>query len=286
MTTIDRRAFVLGISAIAAACSREGAPGAGSVAGEAPLGVQLYTVRNLMAMDVAATLDLVASVGFSELEFAGYFGHSPAELRRLLDASGLAPVSAHIGRAEFAADAGSVIEYAAELGHEYLVVPFLADNERSLDDYRRHAEDFNRWGEACAEAGIQFAYHNHMFEFDETNGVIPYDLLLNETDPDLVKMELDFCWGVGAGADVLAYFDAWPGRFPLCHLKDFANGADVDIGDGIVDFDAVLAGAETAGMKHGFVERDLPEDAEASIRAGYDRITPVWGRSMRVSAGA
>ncbi len=277
---MDRRAFVLTAAAMAAGCSREGDSGAGPTAGSAPLGVQLYTVRDLMAEDVAATLDLVAAAGYQQVEFAGYFGLTPRQLRGLLDASGLAPVSAHVSLAEFADDAGRVIDHAAELGHEYLVVPFLAEDQRSLDDYRRHAADFNRWGEACARAGIRFAYHNHMFEFDETGGQIPYDLLLAETDAGLVKMQLDFCWAIGGRADPVRYFETWPGRFPLCHLKDFADGVDADIGTGSVDFETILAAAETAGLEYGFVERDRPGDSAESIRANHAAIAPLWNRYM------
>ena len=234
-----------------------------------------------MATDVAATLDLVAAAGFQQVEFAGYYDRPPAEWRRLLAASGLAPVSAHVGKAQFSEDADRVIEHAAEMGHEYLVIPSLPDSERStLDDYRRHAEDFNRWGEASAAAGVQFAYHNHMFEFDETEGQVPYDLLLAETDAGLVQMELDFCWATGAGANALTYFDAWPGRFTLCHLKDFANGRDADIGTGSVDFDKLVSAAAAAGLKYGFVERDRPEDSAASIRANYAAILDTWNRHM------
>lgn len=278
--TMDRRSFMAAAAAMVAGCSRENEPAAASTTRSAPLGVQLYSVRDLMAEDVAATLDLVAAVGFEEVELAGYYDLAPSEWRRYLAASGLRPVSAHVGIAQFSDDVQRVIDHAADMGHDYLVIPIVPENERTLDAYRRHAADFNRWGEACAAAGIRFGYHNHMFEFDETDGQIPYDLLLAETDPELVIMELDFCWAVGAGVDPVAYFEAWPGRFPLCHLKDFATGADADIGTGRVDFDAALARSETAGLEHGFVERDWPEDSARSMRANYGEILPLWNRHM------
>lgn len=307
---MDRRRFMTALAATLAACSsgddrdgdnqdgdtaaantNGGEPGAtepgaagpaaaGGGSGTAPLGVQLYTIRDLMAEDVAAALDLVASVGFEQVEFAGYFDRTPAELRRLLSASGLTPVAAHVGVGQFEDDAARVIDHAAEMGHDYVVIPSLPDAERSLDDYRRHAGNFNRWGEASAAAGVQFAYHNHMFEFDAVDGRLPYDLLLEETDPELVKMELDFCWAEGANADAVRYFEAWPGRFPLCHLKDFADGRDADIGTGSVDFDTVLAAAKAAGLRHGFVERDRPDDAAESIRANYSAILDLWNEHM------
>jgi len=282
---MNRRIFTIAMAAMLAGCAREDSPEAtpATMTNTPPLGLQLYTVRDLMAVDVAATLDLVGAAGFEQVEFAGYFDYSPAEMRQLLAASGLIPVSGHVGKAQFLEDAAGVIDHAAEMGHEYIVIPSVPDDERSLDDFRRHAADFNRWGEACAQAGIQFAYHNHMFEFDETDGQIPYDLLLAESDPDLVKMQLDFCWATGANADAVAYFEAWPGRFPLCHLKDFAAGRDANIGTGSVDFETILARAETAGLEHGFVERDYPEDSAESIRANYDAILPFWNRHMTAS---
>lgn len=280
---MNRRDFTLAMAALLAGCGRNGGPEPESTAKTSPLGVQLYSVRDLMAADVEATLDLVAAAGFEQVEFAGYFERSPQEWRRLLDARGLTPVAAHIGKAQFVADAARVIDHAAEMGHRYVVIPAVPDDERSLDDFRRHAADFNRWGEACAQSGIQFTYHNHMFEFEETDGQVHYDLLLAETDPELVRMELDLCWAEGANADAVAYFEAWPGRFPLCHLKDFAAGRDADIGTGSVDFETVLAAAETAGLEHGFVERDRPEDSAESIQANYDAILPIWRRYMTAS---
>jgi sugar phosphate isomerase/epimerase len=278
---MDRRTFMLGAAAFLAACSR---PGNETVAASTPkappLGVQLYSVRDLMAQDVAATLDLVASAGFQEVEFAGYFEHSPAEMRAMLNAAGLAAPAAHIAKNLFDADLDRLIADAIEVGHQYVIVPWLQEDERSLDDYRRHADDFNRYGEACAAAGISFAYHNHQWEFAETDGEIPYNLLLRETDPDLVKMEMDLAWAVAGNADPVAYFSAWPGRFPMLHLKDLHAGEEADIGTGVVDFDAILAHADTAGLKHGFIERDNAADPAASLRANHDAMRPIWTKYM------
>lgn len=282
---MDRRTFMLGAAALVAACSRSNSrtPAAERVDAP-PLGVQLYSVRDMMAEDVAATLDLVASIGFAEVEFAGYFGHSPAGMRGLLEAAGLTAPAAHIAKELFASDLDRTIEDAAAVGHNYVVVPWLPDTERSIDDYRRHAEDFNRYGEACAAAGIQFAYHNHEFEFEETDGEIPYDILLAETDPALVQMELDLAWARAGNADPVAYFTAWPGRFPMLHLKDLRAGEEADIGTGDVDFDAVLAHAGLAGLKHGFVERDNAVDPAGSLRVNHDAMRPIWTKYMAVTA--
>jgi len=233
-----------------------------------------------MAEDVGATLALVAEVGYREVEFAGYFEHTPDAIRRLLADAGLTAPSAHIGYEQFAAGVDAVIEHASAVGHEFVVVPWIDEQQRTLDAWRRHAENFNRWGEACAAAGLRFAYHNHTFEFEETEGRIPYDLLLAETDPERVLMQLDLCWARGGNVDPVAYFEQWPGRFPLCHIKDYRDGEDADVGDGDVDFARIFAHAKTAGLRHGFVERDHPDDARASVRRNFEAIAPLWNEHL------
>ena len=274
---MQRRSFILGAAAFIAGCSRQSP--LDIVEARAPLGLQLYTVRDLMARDLAATLELVVDVGYQEVEFAGYFDRTPVDIRRQLERVGLSAPAAHIQYADFSDDVARVTESAAEAGHRFLVVPSIAEHQRSLDDYRRHCDNFNQWGEACAAAELQFAYHNHAFEFEVTDGEVPYDLLLAETDPGLVKMELDLCWARAGNVDVVAYFEKWPGRFPLLHLKDY-DGSDADIGDGDVAFDDILAYVKLAGVVHGFIERDKPADARRSIEKNYDAMSPVWSRYM------
>jgi sugar phosphate isomerase/epimerase len=279
---LDRRDFILAAAAAIAACARESEGPAPAPAAKAPpLGLQLYTVRDLMAKDVAATLKLVAGAGYQEVEFAGYFDHPAAELRGMLADSGLAAPSAHIPVDEFESDVNAVIEHAKQMGHGYVVVPWIDEGSRSLDDYHRHALNFNGWASACADAGLTFAYHNHDFEFVEDEGTTPYDVLLNETDPKLVKMELDLAWATKGGADPAALFEAWPGRFPMVHLKDLDKAGDeADIGAGGVAFDKILQHAGIAGIEHGFVERDNPHDPAAAIRRNHDAILPIWSRDL------
>lgn len=280
---MDRRDFILAAAATVAACTRETDTAAPApVSAAAALGLQLYTVRDLMAKDLPATLAMVADAGFQEVEFAGYFDQPPAELRQLLDDNGLAAPSTHIRMEEFAGDLDGVIEHAHQMGHDYVVVPWIDEGSRSLDDYHRHALNFNAWAAACADAGLTFAYHNHDFEFVADEGVTPYDVLLNETDPALVKMELDLAWATKGGADPAALFEAWPGRFPMVHLKDLDKaGNEADIGAGGVAFGAILTHAAIAGIRHGFVERDNPDDPAAAIRRNHAAILPIWSRYMR-----
>lgn len=245
------------------------------------LGVQLYTLRDRMAEDVDATLAAVAAVGYDEVEFAGYFGHAPAAVRALLDAHGLAAPAVHVPLATLRTDLDGALEAAETIGHQYLVCPWLAEEDRqTADQYRALADLLGEAGERCRAAGRQLAYHNHDFEFVPVDGVVPYDLLLERTDADLVQMELDLYWAAKAGVDPFAYFERWPGRFPLFHLKDMAAGSEgeiVPVGEGVVPFDRVFAEAGRTGQRHVFVEHDHPSDPLASIRASYRHLQAMRG---------
>ena len=222
-------------------------------------GLQLYTLRGAMVDDFEGTLARVAEMGYREMEFAGYFGRDAGMVREALERNGLSSPAAHLGLNAVRENLAAEIDFAAELGQRFLVVPYLPEDERGLDDYRRLAETLNRAGEQCRAAGLKMGYHNHDFEFAPTGGRIPYDLLLEETDPELVDMELDLYWIAAAGHDTLAYFDAHPGRFTMLHVKDrAADGAIADVGAGGIDFAALFAHGETAGIAHYFVEHDNP----------------------------
>jgi len=251
------------------------------------IGLQLYTVRDLMKQDFDGTLAKVAAIGYKEVEFAGYFDHSPKDVRAAVDRRGLTAPSAHIDYKSLGEKFPEVIEAAKVVGHEYLVNPWIDEEIRKQPDGWKHAaETFNRAGEACKKAGIQFAYHNHWFEFLPVNGKLPYDLLLTECDPNLVKMELDLCWITVGGQDPLKYFDRYPGRFPLVHVKDVkrvppvtAGGAQdfgssmkdmTEVGSGIIDWKKIFAQSDKAGIKHYFVEHDNPKKPLESIKKSYD----------------
>lgn len=236
------------------------------------IGVQLYTLRSLLADDFEGTMEQVAAIGFDEVEFAGYYDRSPEDVKALLDRLGLVAPSAHIGMNLFEEDADAVIAAAQTIGHHYLIIPWLAPPQReSIDLYKQHAAFMNEVGQKCKDAGLQLAYHNHDFEFNETDGQIPYDVLLEDTDSDLVKMQMDLFWITEAGQDPLAYFARYPGRFPLCHVKDrTAEGEMTSVGNGAIDFATIFAQSEEAGLEHYIVEHDNPEDPMASITASYN----------------
>lgn len=231
------------------------------------VGLQLYTLRNEMGRDFEGTLARVAELGYRDMEFAGYFGRSASDVRRALDANGLTSPAAHIQWAAIRNNLQAEIDYAATLGQRYIVIPFLQPTERSLAHYQQLVETLNRAGEACRAAGLKMGYHNHDFEFIETDGLIPFDFILDETDPELVDMELDLYWIHRAGADPVAYFNKHPGRFKMLHVKDMApDGNMVDVGRGTIDFAKLFSHADTAGFEHYFVEHDNPgEDGIASV---------------------
>ena len=254
------------------------------------VGVQLYTVRDLMKADFEGTVAKVAAIGYKEVEFAGYFGHTPEQVRAVLDKNHLTSPSCHVEYAVLGPDKWpDQIESAKTIGQDYIVNPWIPEELRKTDDdWKRAAETFNRAGEASKKAGIQFAYHNHWFEFLPVNGKLPYDTLLELCDANLVKMELDLCWITVAGADPLKYFDRYPGRFPLVHVKDvkklpkvttggpqnFGDTVDLtEVGSGIIDWKRIFAQSDKAGIKHYFVEHDHPAKPLESIKISYEYLS-------------
>ena len=234
------------------------------------IGLQLFTLMKLMQEDAVGTLRQIAAIGYKEVEFAGYFDLDSAEIRALLESLGMTAPAAHVPIEALQNDLEQVLSAAQTIGHRYVVCPYLAEDQRSVAQYQAHARFFNEVGAACNVSGIQFAYHNHDFEFFETDGIIPYDLLLAETDPALVAMELDLYWIRKGGHDALTYFAAHPGRFPLCHVKDMAEDESITtVGTGTIDFGTIFAQGEAAGLKHYFIEHDHPADPVGTITQGY-----------------
>ena len=266
----DRRSFMKTMGSVAlAACL----PRPTTHARISKIGLQLYTVRDLMKQNVETTLAGVAAAGYAEVEFAGYFDKSPADIRAMLDRHGLVAPSVHTGSIA-PDDWAKALDAAHVVGHQYIVVPWIPEERRkTLDDWKRVAADFNRAAAAAQAAGIQFAYHNHDFEFPLVEGKIPYDVLLAETDPKLVQLEIDLYWITKGGQDPLAYFARWPGRVPLVHVKDSLGPPDhkmVDVGAGKIDWKRIFARSGQAGIKHYFVEHDQPANPLASIKASCD----------------
>ena len=213
------------------------------------VGVQLYTLRELMQRDAQRTLEQVAALGCKEVEFAGYFNHPPRLLRRWLDDAGLTSPSAHLPLDDPQLNLGATLDTSAILGHSYVVLASLPLQERSIDDFKRVAGRLNQIGSLAKARGLLAAYHNHDFEFQPGSERLPYIVLLEETDPSLVAMEMDIYWLTKAGGNPLAYFQKYPGRFHLCHLKDMDRKRRItDVGSGLIDFPGILGARERAGF--------------------------------------
>ena len=234
-------------------------------------GVQLYTVRDSMAADVPGTLKAIAGIGYKEVEFAGYGDHTPQQVRVLLDDLGLKSPSSHVPANTMRDEPMTLIEAAKAIGNDYLTVAWLhPDDRQSLDDYKRWAEVFNRAGELCRENGIRFAYHNHEFELMPINGQMPYDILLNDTESELVDFELDFYWVRKAEQDVLDILNKAPDRFTMAHIKDMDEQGDyTEVGSGLIDFAGILGNKAAAGLRHLFVEHDQPSDPFKSVAISH-----------------
>jgi sugar phosphate isomerase/epimerase len=280
---VDRRSFLGALAAIGSAglAPERGCTSASRLPTELSylkrIGLQLYTVRDEMAANFEGTLARVAAIGYREVEFAGYLDRNPRAVRAILDQNGLVAPSAHIPIELLRTKWRAALDDAQVVGHRFLVIPWIpAEERRTLDDYKRVAELFNRAGAEAKAVGVGFAYHNHDFEFARVNGQLPYDILLTETDPALVAMELDLYWITKGARDPLDYFARHPGRFPLVHVKD-SGGAPrhemVEVGRGTIDWKRIFARQEQAGIKHAFVEHDEPADPLGFARASYEYLS-------------
>ncbi len=234
-------------------------------------GVQLYTLREALAVDFDATVEAVAAVGYREVELFQLHGLTPRELRARLDAVGLRATSSHYGLDAIRGDLERTIEGALTLGQSLMVVPSIPGSERTPAGLARVADDLNRAGEAVRAAGLRFGYHNHDWELRALeDGTVPMDLLLDRTDGALVDWQMDIYWTVHGGADPLEQLERRSGRVTSVHVKDrTADGRMVDVGDGVIDFAGVLGEALGRGLRHAYVEHDRPGDPVESVRRSY-----------------
>ena len=253
------------------------------------IGLQLYTLRTDLSKDLEGTLKKVAAIGYKEVELFGYndgkfFGKTPKEFKAILDGLGLDPVSGHYGagvqmkdqKGTLSNDWQRAVDDAASIGQKYVNCAYLTDGERkSIDDYKKYVDLFNKSGEVAKKAGLQFGYHNHDFEFKKMDGQLPYDIIAS-TDPDLVKLELDLYWIVKAGLDPVDLFKKYPGRFPLWHVKDMDKGDQsfAEVGTGSIDFKKIFDARKIAGMTHFFVEQDVAKiPALEAIDISFKNVT-------------
>ena len=232
---------------------------------EEMIGLQLYTLRDTVEKDTLDTLIKVSEIGYNSLEPYGFdgkfFGYPAKEFRQVAEDLGMKVTSTH---ASITRDNASILAYeGAEAGLEYLVLPsFSGRPDKTPDDFKRAAEEMNRIGEITKKAGIRFGYHNHDFEFKDSDEGILYDILLKEIEPDLVCFELDIFWIIKGGQDPLVYFKNFPGRFELWHVKDMdEKGNSCVIGQGNIDYQKIFTHADESGMKRFYVEQEQYEDS-------------------------
>ncbi|MBO9585761.1 MAG: sugar phosphate isomerase/epimerase [Flavobacterium sp.] len=254
------------------------------------IGLQLYTLRNELPKDVKGTLEKVAKAGYNTVETYGFstkdqfWGLTPKELKKILDENGLKAVSGHYNLGSFLYDGNteeliSSIEAAKILKNEFLTVPWIDEPfRRNIEDYKKIAARVNEAAKMCKKEGLKLAYHNHDFEFKKYNGTTGFDILLNETDKDLVFFELDLYWVVHSGNDPLQLFKENPGRFKMWHVKDKDkknNDLNTEVGSGTIDFKPLFAAAKKSGMIHFFVEQEnnFASNSFESIKSSCDFIS-------------
>lgn len=253
------------------------------------VGIQLYTLRELVTKDPKGVIQHIAAAGYNEVEMFGldagnkFFGLTAAEFAQLLKDNKLTSPSGHYTPENFLFDNGNgddvknICGVCNTLGNKYFIIPWLSEEKRkTADQYKGLAERINKAAEICKQHGLQMAYHNHDFEFADMDGQHGYDILLNNTDKDLVKFEMDLYWVVRAGYSPVELFKKHPGRFHLWHVKDMSKEdktQNTEVGNGSVDFKTIFANAQLAGVKHYLMEQEnnYKPDFYGSIRTscGY-----------------
>lgn len=243
-----------------------------------PLGLQLWSVRDSLAQDVPGTLARLYDMGFREVELAGTYDLTPEQFSRALEAAGLEATSMHVSYDRLGDDLDAVLDEAELFGVDYVGVAWIPHDESfTVEDARDAAADFNAWGAAAAERGVTFFYHIHGYEFRESDdGTVPLDVMMEETDPDLVKYEIDVFWATLPGADPVELLRQYPDRWELMHIKGMREGTplgdhtgqappetDVPVGTGQIDYPAVLQAAQEIGLDRYYIEDESTEPFES-----------------------
>jgi sugar phosphate isomerase/epimerase len=312
---VNRRDFLKTAAAASLASAATG-----SAAARPPLeplrriGVQLFTLPKLLDKDFAGALKLVADIGYKEVQLfgpypfsvpaaherwkpvsaalglkgSGFFGLSPKDVKAVLDRNGLSAPAMHVDIDTLRTRLNEAADAAHVLGTTYVGISSIpADNRRTLDGYKRAADELNQIGARAGKLGVRFTYHNHGYGLTELEGQIPLRVVLDRTDPKLVAMEMDLYWTVAGGADPVELLGAYPGRYRLMHVKDMkqrvrfkGDGGDpaqwmelfpymTEAGSGVLDLPAILASAKRSGVEHFFVEQDLAANPDESLRKSY-----------------
>jgi sugar phosphate isomerase/epimerase len=287
---------------------------------QSDFGVALFTLPKALSSDFEGTIRLISEIGYQELEFfgpydfsdegvkkswneitpflgfsgSGYFGHSYKEVREILERYGLKAPAIHVDIQTLDNNMAEVAEAAHIIGHQYVGIAMIPEEMRpDLDGYKRTIDTFNKVGASAKKYGLTFFYHNHGYGHKAIDGIVPFDLILKNTDPDLVKMELDVFWFAAAGVDSKMILKENPGRFPLLHIKDMSekktfsgDGGNptewmslfpylTDAGDGVLDLPGILDQAKKSGAKHFFLEKDNTPDFEQALKRSYKYLSGI-----------
>ncbi|MFP5227441.1 MAG: sugar phosphate isomerase/epimerase family protein [Acidobacteriota bacterium] len=275
MKQISRREFVVGAAACAAML---GTRTSWASALGLPVGLQLYSAREFLPKDFQGTLDQLGAMGYQECEGAGFYGHSAADVKAAMAKAGLHCVSAHYSM-QALQGLDEILSYGKALGLEYIVCSSPAAHGvapaqgkgwaaalegMSQDGWKWNADQLNAIGKRVRAEGMKFGYHNHYIEFHEHDGFLPYDVLLHETDPKLVDMEMDCGWVVIGGHKPQEYLTRYPERYAMLHIKEFKlagwkpgeEPVSTELGHGSIDYKSIFAAAKKAPIRHVFVEQE------------------------------
>ncbi len=285
-----------------------------------PIGIQFFSLPKMLDQDFAGAVAMLAGIGYKEVELygpypfstkaaqdkwnavtpslgfkgSGFFGHTGKEVKEILSKNGMTAPSMHTDLDTLEHNMDQLAEAAHMLGATYVVLPAIPEEKRkTLDDYKKMAEDFNSIGAAAKKGGIRFAYHNHGYGLKEMDGKIPLNLILENTDPSLVYFEMDLYWTTAGGADPIAYLTNYPHRYRLMHVKDMAknvrfsgDGGDskqwielfpymTTAGSGVLDLKNILTKAKASGLEHFIVEQDMVADPQVALKKSFDYINTI-----------
>lgn len=299
MTFLSRRTFLAGGTMAATAAFFSPRLLHAATANPA-IGLQLFSVREALAKDFAGALKQVAAIGYREVEAAGFYKRSASDVKQLMAAAGLKCVSAHYSLADLLKAPDETIDYAKTLGLDYVICssPSVPDPSRlskypggtwqgtlhllTLDDWKWNADQFNQMGKKMKAAGLKFGYHNHTMEFRDLSGTTAFHVLLEETDPAYVTLELDCGWAIAAGQDPVALLTQYPTRFSLLHVKDLKPSTDssapdkrvsTELGLGTVDYKPIFAAARKAKIRHAFIEQeDFDEPVFEALKVDFNAL--------------
>ena len=264
------------------------------------IGYQLYSAREDCARDLFGVLKELKKLGYDCVEFAGFYGHTPEEIRAMLDETGLIAISDHVPFAQIEKDMFAVVSDHLKIGCKYIAVPYLLEEDRpGKPGFARVLNVVARFGRVCREAGIQLLYHNHDFEFEKVSGMYALDFMYAAIDADILKTEIDVCWVNYSGEDPAAYLRSYAGRIPIVHMKDFVGSKGGAQPYALVKADGSDDGNNSAAATFEFRPvghgcQDVPAIVKAGLEGGaecfvveqdqwYDR-TPMEAAAMSIES--